>query len=218
MTLRKKNKKKQPRSEPACETAPPISEHNPSEKHELGFLSALHFAHPPPPEICAWIFKFLRIEDLLLIPQINHSWKTFTECSYDYNFIWWKLCMNSWYDDPRMRPKSMSKKDKGKLWKDSFLKLTIKEPDVITKKKDPRNKRQPKEWEIEVGLARPSMTQMASDEEDNFEDQPVNHDTAPRVEFKQEMRTYYKSVRSKPKGKESHSGGRLSEWDVLSYE
>jgi len=105
--------------------------------------------------------------------------------------------MKEWYEEVLTRPTIMTRKDKQKIWKDAFLKLTIKKPEAIQKGRDPMKKHVPK-WEI--------------DEESRINEVNSN----PGLE-KSELRTYYKSIRSKPKGKKAthYSNYQPSEWDLL---
>ncbi|PRP79194.1 hypothetical protein PROFUN_13074 [Planoprotostelium fungivorum] len=102
----------------------------------------------------------------------------------DYNAIWWKLCMKAWWasgsDCVRQNiPQRISAKEAKKLWKPIFL-SSVKPPAPISvllkKERDVSKAHDHSYWE---------------NEEEGAE--PVNE--------KDQMRAYYKTMKSKPKGK-----------------
>eukprot|EP01119_Soliformovum_irregulare_P011088 TRINITY_DN2754_c0_g1_i1.p1 TRINITY_DN2754_c0_g1~~TRINITY_DN2754_c0_g1_i1.p1 ORF type:complete len:202 (-),score=28.80 TRINITY_DN2754_c0_g1_i1:320-925(-) len=148
------------------------------------------FQFPPIPEICLIILNLLEIDDLLAIVRLSRTWKQFCEHSFDCNRLWWKICMNHWYQDGGF-PKISNADLKKKNWRQAFLRLTPRTPELVGRPRIAGPKvNHTEEWEQEA--AEPS---------------------------KDEMRTYYKSIRSKPKGKRCDKrGGSTNHWSITANE
>jgi len=164
---------------------------------EIYLVTESIFSSPLSTELCMILFSYLEPEDLLNICQLNKNWHHFCKVSAQYNEIWWKLCMQDWYDDSVENknniPKSMTRKDKQKNWKETFLRVTVKKPKIMTTNRPEDRRHNHEFWDEEGEEKSPS-------------------------DFKKSMRLFYKSIRSKPKGKKSFEitpVQQRSEWDHL---
>jgi len=107
--------------------------------------------------------------------------------------------MQDWYDDSIENknniPKTMTRKDKQKSWKEAFLRVTVKKPKIITTNRPEERRHDHEYWD--------------------------NEEEKTHTDFKLEMRQFYRGIRSKPKGKKSKETApqyRSSEWSTLNSE
>eukprot|EP01117_Protostelium_nocturnum_P011803 TRINITY_DN4302_c0_g1_i2.p1 TRINITY_DN4302_c0_g1~~TRINITY_DN4302_c0_g1_i2.p1 ORF type:complete len:188 (-),score=56.99 TRINITY_DN4302_c0_g1_i2:190-753(-) len=150
------------------------------------------FSKPPIAEICVFIVKYLKPRELLVLPRLSKEWKKWTEKSKDYNYIWYRLCMKAWWSTgsdcvKQKIPSKMNSKDAKKNWKEVFLRIPPVPEDVPVPLLHQKTEKIQPEIVEEVG--------------------------ATPTEYKKEMRAFYKTIRSKPKGKEAcRDNSHKSDW------
>mmetsp|Transcript_2821 Transcript_2821/g.3747 ORF Transcript_2821/g.3747 Transcript_2821/m.3747 type:complete len:179 (+) Transcript_2821:42-578(+) len=166
------------------------------------------FSVPPPLEILLHIIGYLKPFEILVLYQLNWTWnRTITKCP-QINLYWWKLCMEDWYEDSEEnKPKTCSAKDKKREWKNVYMRLGKKEDwlkpsrDLKTKKNRDQSKRLEKQSIV-------PLNEKGALEEDESQFSEPGY-------YKKQMRVFYKSVRSKPKGKVGKGGSAVTEWEIL---
>jgi len=146
-------------------------EHSCNRKENLVILSQFHY--PPPMDICMMLFFFLDVQDLLSICQLNKTWYSFCKTSKEFNKIWWNLCVSGWYEEGE-KP-SMNRKDYKRDWKEIYLRNTPQEA-VLIKRRDDKKR------------TKNTLNYLAWETENQYK-------------TKDQLRQYYKTFRSKPKGK-----------------
>lgn len=139
------------------------------------------------------IFEYLRPRDLCLVERICTSWRDLPS-KEEKNRLWWRHVMRETWDEG-CAPTAMGRAEKKKLWKDEYA------ANIAPKLRQPFVKRQ-----AALLISRKAKVNAEQDQDED--------DSLPEAEWgsppkdKVTMRTYYKSIRSKPKNKRAKGGMR----------
>eukprot|EP01110_Echinostelium_bisporum_P004942 TRINITY_DN2220_c1_g1_i1.p1 TRINITY_DN2220_c1_g1~~TRINITY_DN2220_c1_g1_i1.p1 ORF type:complete len:162 (+),score=23.06 TRINITY_DN2220_c1_g1_i1:140-625(+) len=126
------------------------------------------------------IFSFLGPRDIVRMSKTSQQMKKIS-ASKPMDVIWWKHCMRKWYT-PDQIPKVMPKKKAD--WKHMYFTVGSTEEELATAGPPVNN-----------SISRKKLLEQQKEEEERQKANEVKEPT------KEEMRMYYKSVRSKPKDK-----------------
>ncbi|KAL1918692.1 uncharacterized protein VTP21DRAFT_2714 [Calcarisporiella thermophila] len=157
----------------------------------IDFLSKL------PLELSLRILVYLPPQTLCLASAVSRQWRRIVDL--ELNFFWWNLCMERFWE-PTSRPASMTRADKKRGWRQVWVEVWAQESTKNTKKKPVSRISK---------FAPPSAETAGNHNHKHLRWSKWDN----RLMTKDELRQYYKSVRSKPKGKKPVHVVREWEWE-----
>lgn len=150
-----------------------------------------------PEDILRNIFIYLKATDLCNLDLVCRDWRHLGAPAVR-NEMWWRLTMKEQWHDGSV-PQIMSRQERKKDWRLEYMQITASVRAARAQWYQ-RRRQKPKKPEFDE-----------AEEAEGSTSTPSNN----RNEYKDEMRSYYKSIRSKPKNKRAKGKARTHSalWD-----